>query len=248
VKTIILMASLLSAFIVYSQENSNAAKIMEKITFETDIGYFKAFAPSEIQDFMENEGLYLEGGGGWFNPPWISAPRIDNERYFMYSILVGYELRNHFETGLFYHSGDKSKVIGEYDGTYELDASCDEFLLGAYFRYHISVFEFQAGPSFQFVTAQTGEPEKMDINRQTLPGISGGLNLEIPQRQSLFDFVIGYKYNYFFNKINIGPYELSKTNPNGVPITYTLPRFEANANCYSIYIGLRINIQNFEKN
>jgi hypothetical protein len=247
-RTFILIFSLFSGLIVHSQENSDLGKFMKKLMIETDIGYFKAFAPSEIQDMMEEQGLYLSGGGGWFSDPWRSYPRVYDESVFMLSIMLGYELKNHYEAGLFYNSGDKAEVLGDYKGKYELRATCEDFMLGAYFRYHISTFEFHAGPCFQFVTTQTGEIDKMGINRQTLPGISGGINLEIPQRPSRFDFIIGYKYNYFFSNIDVDHYDLSATGTNGDMINYTLPALEANANSYFIHVGFRVNIRNFEKN
>lgn len=248
-KTIILIAGLLSAIIVYSQGNSDKGKFMKYLTIEADIGYFKAFAPDEIQDFMEARGLYLSGGGGWFGTPWRSYPRVYDEHELTALFMLGYELNNQFETGLFFNFGDKAKVSGGYNGKYIINTTCEDFMLGAYFRYHISNFEFQAGPSFQFVTTKTSYAQETNVavNRQTLPGISGGLNLEIPKRHSAFDFIIGFKYNYFFNNIDIGQYELSTTDIYGTPISYTLPGFEVNANSYFIYVGLRANIQNFGK-
>ncbi|MBK6345481.1 MAG: hypothetical protein IPF68_06005 [Bacteroidales bacterium] len=160
-RTFILIVSLFSALMVHSQENSDFGKFMKKLMIETDVGYFKVFAPPEIQDMMEEEGLYLSGGGGWFSSPWISYPRVHDESVFMFSIMLGYELKNNFEAGLFYNSGDKAEVSGDYEGKYNLRAVCEDFILGAYFRYHISAFEFHAGPCIQFVTTQTGQNEKM---------------------------------------------------------------------------------------
>jgi hypothetical protein len=242
-KTILVVSILFCLLKAFPQNNENRISPSNGITIEADLGYYKAFAPSQIQEFMQNEGLDLVWGGGWFGDPGSSAPDIDDGNPFMASFMIGYLFKDDYEPGIWVNFNDNFTVNGEYQGKYGIYVSCKAYLVGAYFRYHLHMFEFSAGPALQMVTTGTGDNDSMDENKQTIAGLFGGVNLEVPKRPSLADFILGAKYQYFFSNIKIGPYQLKEYDINGEPVEYTLPSFEANADSFMIFAGVRFNLR-----
>jgi len=171
-KSILIVSLLFFCLQAHPQNSENKKSPADRLTIEADLGYFKAFAPSQIQDLMESEGLHLVWGGGWFGAPGSSAPNIDDDNPFMASFMIGYQFNDAFEPGIWVNFNDNFTVHGEYLGSYSISVTCKDYLVGAYFRYHLKMFEFGAGPALQMVTTLTADNDDTDENKQTIVGCS----------------------------------------------------------------------------
>lgn len=207
----------------------------------------------QVKDFMYTEGLRSarigSGGGlGWFggSPKTPDVPESSSS-YFIKSAMAGYTLNRYLDACLGYRSGFSADVNASFDKTVPISIHFEGRSYMAFARVHHSVFEVYSGMIVKEMSSYTyNYPDdvktKSYAQHKIIPGITGGINLAIPRRQSFFKVLAGYNTSLYFKPYSIGPWMYQKKNNTEEIVNYELPPLDIYLGDHSFYFAIRFNI------
>ena len=178
--------------------------------------------------------MHFNGDYSWF--VWgvidleINYPKTENKGTLMKGLGMMYNINQKFSFGIYLNSKYTYTVTGykeiatSYDDAF-IEISYSERSYGVFAQYKKGIFELEAGPAFQSYKFEYKDfSEDYEYYTFLKPhckdglaiGLCTGFQFAVPKRVSMFDYIFGFRYSFFFTKASTPSAKISLNGYNPV--------------------------------